>query len=229
MKYIYVNMVELPTLINRIVNFLTHFKYTHFSISFDKNLTKLYSFQIKNKKIFLVGGLVEETQASYFHGKKNIHLKQQIFKIPVSNDEYDRIYNFVENIKNDKEYMFNYVSALFMFALGGVKSYKAYHCVEFVSEVINLIDAINLPKPPHKMHPRDLYKVLLPYCCAIGKIYSKNYSETDDLFFAKIKPFVAIKKSLYSIREAICRAVFKKTTKRFNYKNINFYRKDVIS
>ena len=59
MKNIYISMVQLPTVINKYVAFITGFSFTHFSISFDKNLNKLYAFQIKNKKIPFVGGLDE--------------------------------------------------------------------------------------------------------------------------------------------------------------------------
>lgn len=227
MKNIYISMVQLPTVINKYVTFITGFSFTHFSISFDKNLNKLYAFQIKNKKIPFVGGLVEETVGSYFQGKSNISLKQVIFKIPVTDEEYLKVFNFVEDIKNDKEYMFNYVCAVSMFLNGGTKSYKSYHCVEFISEILEIIN-IKIPKKTYKMHPKDLYLVLKPFIIKKRIIYSKNYiTSANNSFYYNINLNVAVKKSIYSIKESLCRAFLQRTSKNFNYKNINFYDKDI--
>lgn len=227
MKYIYISMVQLPTIINKFVTFITNFEYTHFSISFDENLEKLYSFQLKNKKIPFVGGLVEETQSSYFQGKKNITIKQIVFKIPVNEKEYQKIFNFINKVKNDKEYTFNFVSALIMFISGGVNAYKSYHCAEFISVILSFIKEIKLPKKTYKMHPKDLYDVLQPYLYIKRNISSKNLKNTNDIFLKKIKTSVAIKKSFYSIKESICRTFLFRTTKNFNHKNINFYENDI--
>ena len=227
MKKIYITMVKLPTFINHYVYCLTGFKYTHFSVSFYEDLRTVYSFQIKNKRTTLVGGLLEENESFYFHGKPNTKIEEIKYEIPLSDEEYEKVYNFVENIKNDKEYTFNYISAWLMFPFGGVKSHKAFHCSEFICEILNLIDEIKLPKKTHKMHPKDLYKVLNKYKHTIRNIYSKDYIiDSDNVFFRKIKLKVVIKKSLYSIKESFCRAIFQRTTKNFDYHNINFYEED---
>ena len=86
MKKIYVIKVELPTLANKIVYLLSGFKYSHFSICLDNKLNNLYAFQVRNKKTSLVGGFMEENESFYFHGKKNIQLKETVFEIAVSNE-----------------------------------------------------------------------------------------------------------------------------------------------
>lgn len=227
MKYIYITMVQLPTIINKYVTFITGFEYTHFSISFNENLNELYSFQLKNKKIPFVGGLTKETEGSYFQGKKNITIKEMIFKIPVNEKEYRKIFQFVEKVKNDKEYTFNFVSVLIMFVTGGINAYKSYHCTEFVSVILSFIKEIKLPKKTYKMHPIDLYNVLKPYLYIKRNISSNDFEIQDELFLKTIKTNIAIKKSLFSIKESLCRTFFYRTTKTFNYKNINFYCNDI--
>jgi len=227
MKYIYITMVQLPTIINKYVTFITKFEYTHFSIAFDEDLERLYSFQVKNDKIPFVGGLVEETQGFYFHGKENIYLKEMVFKVPVSESEYTKIYSFVENVKNDKEYTFNYVSALVMFIIGGVKAYKSYHCVEFICVLLSFIKGIEIPKESYKMHPKDLYEVLRPFENLKRDICSEDFETEDNIFLKRIKLSSGVRKSLYSIRESICRTVLYRTTKKFNYRMINYYEEDV--
>lgn len=227
MKYIYITMVQLPTVANKITKLMTGSDYSHASLSFDENLSTLYSFQVKNRKVFLVGGFVEETQDMYFHGK-NVSLKETIFKVPVADNEHAAIVEFVKQVGDDKEYMFNYVSALLMFTFGGVKSYKAYHCIEFVSEALLLTKAVRLPKPPCIMKPPDLYQVLEPFKIKSDQIHARNFEFKNDPFMKRIKSSVAMKKSLYSVKEAICRAVLQRTSKNFNCKNVNFCDEDTI-
>lgn len=227
MKHIYIAMVQLPTLANRCATMLTKFPCIHASISFDENLEKLYAFQIKNKDTPLVGGLVEETQAIYFHGKNNIYIKELVFKIPVTDNEYENMKLFVNNIKNDSEYIFNYVSALFMFFIGGVKSYKAYHCIEFISEVLSLTTTIKLPKKNHKMLPQDLYKTLLPFMIQERNLCSNDFDISNDIFLKEIRFSAKLKKSFYSVAEAIYRTLFKKVSKNFDSKKVNYYESDI--
>lgn len=221
-------MVQLPTVANKITKLMTGFDYSHSSLSFDENLETLYSFQVKNRKVFLVGGFVKETHDTYFHGK-NVSLKEMVFKVPVSDDEYRTVKDFIQRLTDDQEYIFNYVSALFMFTLGGVKSYKAYHCIEFVSEVLSRVESIKLPKPTHKMHPKDLYRVLEPFMIKKGLIHADDFEFKDNPFMKKIRFGVAVKKSLYSVKEAICRVALQRTSKNFNCRNVNFYDDDTMA
>lgn len=220
-------MVQLPTFANKCVKIFTNFDYSHSSISFSENLETLYSFQIKNRKAFLVGGFVEETHDTYFHGK-DVSLKEMVFKLPVEDDKYDEVVNFINTVKNDKEYMFNYVSALFMFVFGGVKSYKAYHCIEFITEVLNRTDTVISHKPPHKMQPKDLYELLKYYKIQDEMINFRDFQPKQNPFMKKLQMGVKIKKSIYSVREAICRFILQRPTRNFNYKYINFYDEDCI-
>ena len=48
-----------------------------------------------------------------------------------------------------------------MFSFGGIKGYKAFHCTEFVSEILLLLNDIKLPREPHLMRPKDLYYILI--------------------------------------------------------------------
>ena len=217
MKKIYIVQVELPTIVNRVVKFITGYKYNHFSISLDDNLDKLYSFQVSNMNTFLVGGFLEESEVHYFHGKKDLKLKEFVYEISVSDEEYDRVNTFIENVKNDKEYIFNYISSLFMFSFGGIKGYKAFHCTEFIAEILLLLDDVKIPREPHLMRPKDLVKVLKKYKVKEKEIYSEDYEIPNNVFLKKI---------YFCVKESFCRVIFKRASKNFNYKNIKFYKKD---
>ncbi len=228
MKKIYIFLVELPTLANKITYILSGFKNTHCSISLDNKFTKLYSFQVRNKKTPFVGGLMEENESFFFHGKKNIELNEIIFEVPITDKDYLKIEKYIKRVKNDPEYIFNYVSGLFMFIFGGIKVYKSYHCCEFISEILNMIDGINLPKKPHKMHPKDLYQFLLKYKYTSKTISSNDYKINDkELFFKELKKTSVIKKTLYTITESIIRAIKKSPRKNYNYRMTNYYKEDI--
>lgn len=226
MKKIYIVMVELPTLANKILCFFTRFKYSHFSVCLDDKLKKLYAFQVRNKKTPLVGGFMEENESYYFHGK-NVKLHEMIFEIPVSDKEYREIYNFIKRIKNDKEYIFNYVSALFMLLFGGLEVYKSYFCCDFISDILNIIDDIELPKKSYKMKPKDLYKLLIKYKHTSRIIDSSKYNiNVRKEFLKDIKTTSIIKKSFYTISESIYRFIFGKARKNYDYKKTCFYSND---
>lgn len=228
MKKIYIVQVELPTMINGIVKFLTGYRYNHFSISFDDSLKELYSFQVRNMNTFLVGGFLKENECYYLHGKKDIQLKEFIYEIPVSDEEYERVFNFVKDVEHDNEYIFNYISSLFMFSFGGIKGYKAFHCTEFIAEIFLLIDGIKLPREPHLMRPKDLYSILKNYKFKEKVISSLNYEiPKKDMFFKKIKVLNALKKICYCVKESFCRVIFKRKSKHYDYRKVNFYDCDV--
>lgn len=228
MKKIYVVQVELPTFINKVVHIITGYKYNHFSISLDESLEELYSFQVRNMNTALVGGFLKEKEGFYLHGKENLELKEFVYEIPVSDSEYERIYEFIKEVERDKEYIFNYISALFMFSFGGIKGYKAFHCTEFVAEVLSLLDDIKLPRKSYLMRPKDLHSILVKYKCEEKIISSEKVDVSRrNLFYKKIKIFSAIKKILYCLRESICRVTLKRASKNFDYKKVNFYNYDV--
>ena len=150
-----------------------------------------------------------------------------IFEIPVTNKEYYEISKYIRTIEKDKEYVFNYISCLFMLIFGGLKSYKSFHCCEFVSEILNMINSVDLPKKTYKMHPKDLYNVLKNFNHYEKKIFSNDYEIDDSIFFKNIKATSVIKKSLYSTTESIIRFVFQKPRKKYDYHNCNFYINDI--
>ena len=228
MKKIYIVQVELPTMINGIVKFITGYKYNHFSLSLDSSLDELYSFQVRNMNTFLVGGFMKEREVYYLHGKKDLKLKEFVYEIPVSDEEYKRVSTFVKKVEHDEEYIFNYISSLFMFSFGGIKGYKAFHCTEFVSEILLLLNDIKLPREPHLMRPKDLYSILKKYKYKEKTLSSNEFKIPDkDMFFKKIKIMSAIKKICYCVKESFCRVIFKRKSKNYNFRNVNFYECDV--
>ena len=149
-------------------------------------------------------------------------------RFPVDDEEYVKIMDFVERLSNDQEYIFNYVSALFMFTFGGVKSYKAYHCIEFVSEILSLTQSVSLPRQTHKMKPMDLYHVLKPFMIYSREIHLNDFEHKNNEFMKQIRFSILAKKSLYCVKESICRAVLQRTSKNFDYLKVNFYDDDIV-
>lgn len=226
MRTIYILIHTLPTFANKYLALLSGFEYTHFSIAFDNKFDKLYAFQVQNKKTPLIGGLVEESRAIYFHGKKNVYLKELICEIPVTKKEYDEIYHFVMNIKNDKEYTFNYMACLLMYPFGGVKAYKSYYCTEFIVDILKKIRKFDIKKKSHRIRPVELYNELKPFIKQTNEIFSGDYQDDNSIFLSDIKFSVIVKKSFYSIKESICRSILKRKSKNFNYKKINLFKED---
>lgn len=215
-------MVRLPTFVNKCSFFFTRFKYSHISICLDSEFKKFYAFQIKNIKTPLVGGFMEENESYFFQAKNITSLNEIVFELPVTDEEYTKISNYITTVKEDKEYIFNYVSALFMFLIGGIRVYKSFHCCEFACEVLNNIDSIKLPKKTYKMHPKDLYKLLIKFEHYEKTINIKDFEfDNDNIFFKKIKLKSVIKKSYYTVTENVIRSILKRPIKNI-FKRIVF-------
>ncbi len=228
MKKIYVFMVHLPSIANKCSYIFTGFKYTHISICLDNEFKKFYAFQVKNIRTPLVGGFMQENESFFFQAKNVTSLEELVFELPVTDEEYIKVSNYVTSIKEDKEYIFNYVSSLFMFLVGGIKVYKAFHCCEFACEVLNNIDSIEFPKKIYKMHPKDLYKSLLKFEHYKKTININDYEFDDNnIFFKQLKAISVIKKSYYSVTECIIRAILKRPRKNYNYCKLNYDDSDV--
>ena len=90
-----------------------------------------------------------------------------------------------------------------------------------------MIDSVKLPKKTYKMHPKDLYKILKKYNYQERKIFSNDYNIDCSIFFKNIKASSALKKSLYTITESILRVTFKRTRKKYDYRNCNFCVEDL--
>ena len=174
MKKIYIILSYTGTLLSRVVKLYTRKEYSHVSISLDKDLEHMYSFGRLNPYNPFWGGFVQESpHYGTFKRFKNSRIK--IFSMEVSNEDYEKIKNTIEDIKNNKNsYRFNVMGLITVMAHYHFKRERCFYCAEFVKHVLcssNL--EIDLPEV---IKPDDFQRM-----SGMDLIYTGKLSEYDTL------------------------------------------------
>jgi hypothetical protein len=136
MNKIYVVLSATPTKIGLMIRTLTRSSFNHASISLTKDLSEMYSFARYRAQNPLVGGFIQEFPQRLTLGKdKDVPIK--VFEIPVTESEYEKIKNFIYDIRDDQERCIYNSLAILGRPFGmGYNTYKAYVCTDFVVKAL---------------------------------------------------------------------------------------------
>ncbi len=146
MKKIYIVLTYTGTFLSRIVNIYTGKKYSHVSISLDKNLEYMYSFGRLDAYNPFIGGFVHES-TKYGTFKRFKDTITKIYSLEVSEKNYNKIMKTIKKIEIDRDtYKFNLIG-LFAVALNlRIRRKKCFYCAEFVKYVLDTSNLnLNLP------------------------------------------------------------------------------------
>ena len=136
-NFVYVALVEMHTWAGNIIKFLTGIPYSHITISFDENLESCHAIQTLNEHTPLIANYVNENPSYYVindNKKKKIRIAK--YKIPVTEEEKKNIEEFINEYRNDTEYLYNMFSAGTYLVLGGFRIHKTMICGEFVAKIL---------------------------------------------------------------------------------------------
>ena len=130
MKKIYIVLTHTGTALSRIIKTFTKDEFSHASISLDKELTEMYSFGRLNPYNPFIGGFVHE---SIYSGtfKRFKYTKTKIYSLDIEDEQYYRIKDLIDFIKEAKEMQkFNVIG---LFAAGIHKKFKfvdSFSCIQ---------------------------------------------------------------------------------------------------
>lgn len=186
-----------PNKMGKFIRCITGNAYNHISISFDENLSVMYSFARRYYRTPLYGGFVTE-QPSRYH-IQNRAAEIEVCKIPLSSEDYILLSNRITDMQRNRDhFLYNYFSAI---AALFHKSYPvpdAYICSEFCASILK---DIHFPLPNKKyLSISHIRKCLQPYYVYSGQMFS--YEDTDPQYFAKHplpKPFLATLRSIVTL------------------------------
>lgn len=149
----YIVLSFTGTILSRIIKFYMHDEYAHISISFDKELYKMYSFGRLNPYNAFVGGYVEEgKKVGTFKRFKNT--KCLVYSLDISKSQYEKINSVMKKIKkSNPKYKFNR-SGLFAMALHKkINHPKSFYCAEYIKYLFDVAEIENnlplLVRPIH--------------------------------------------------------------------------------
>lgn len=150
-KNIYFVHTYTGTILAKIVKLYTKKKYSHISIALDESLDKMYSFGRLNPYNPFIGGfVVESTKWGTFKRFKNT--KTVIFSYEVSEEQYEKIKNEIDNFINNKaQYRFNILGLFLVMFNVKLKRNNCFYCAEFVKYIVEkekiITDLPNIVKP----------------------------------------------------------------------------------
>ena len=168
-KAIYILFFSSPYKISKLIRKVTKYKYNHAAISFDAKLSLVYSFSRYNKNNPFYGGFVHESLLRYNNNGKTAEIK--ICKIPISNELYIEINDYINSLKeDDKDYFYYLYSGIEFVFSKKININKSYTCIEFVLNIFTTyLKQFNLEK--NKFYSiKDLVSLLDEYCIYEGRI-----------------------------------------------------------
>lgn len=158
MKKIYIILTHTGTILSKIIKLFTQNKYTHVSISLDEEMDQMYSFGRLHPYNPFVGGFVKEgINIGTFKRFKNT--KTEVYSLEVTNEEYQRVKEIIENmVINKKIYKFNITGLAFAFFRKRLIRKNKFYCSEFVRYILENSN-IKLEEISKVIKPEDFRKL----------------------------------------------------------------------
>jgi len=157
MKSVYIILSQTGTLFSKAIRFYTKDPYNHASISFDQDLSVMYSFGRRKRFNMLDAGFIEE---NFSRGLFPFFPKARccILEIPVTDEEYEIMRGTVEQfLQKPGDYRYNLLGVLAYMAGVGLTRENYYFCSEFVSYILNMTEFWSFN--PKQTRPIDFLRI----------------------------------------------------------------------
>ena len=162
-KEIYLLLTDTGTILTRLIKSYTKKPYNHASIVFDTELVEVYSFGRKTAKNPYIGGFVREDIHSVLFKQADC----AIYSLTVTNDEFQKMYQYIQEIAVKKEYYrYNFIGLFGVLFKKPIKRKNAFFCSQFVASVLKESNVIDFEKDLSLVEPSDL-----PYSANFQLIY----------------------------------------------------------
>src|SRR3954453_12785465 len=132
-KEIYLLLTDTGTILTRLIKSYTKKPYNHASIVFDTELVEVYSFGRKTAKNPYIGGFVREDIHSILFKQADC----AIYSLTITNDEFQKMYQYIQEIAAQKEYYrYNFIGLFGVPFNKPIKRKNAFFCSQFVASVL---------------------------------------------------------------------------------------------
>ena len=153
-RNIYVILSRTNTKVGLILRTFGGIRYNHASICLDDGFNEIYSYARARHISVLSGQMVKENLDRFtMHSQAPVPV--EIFRIPVTEDQYLWISASVYNMYRNPEYLYNLYSLITFSFFKGFETEKAYTCTEFVTEMLQHI-GLCTDKPSCSFTPDEL-------------------------------------------------------------------------
>lgn len=155
-KKIYILLTDTGTLFTNLIKLYTKKPYNHASISFDSELSEVYSFGRKTARNPFICGFVKEDVDKGLFKEANC----AVYALTVNEVQLQKMNGYIKEIEAQKgEYRYNLMGLLGFLFNKPIKRKKAFFCSQFVATVLKECNIIDFGKSPSLVAPNDLRKV----------------------------------------------------------------------
>lgn len=173
-KKVYIIFTDTGTLFTKLIKLYTKKPLNHVSISFDKQLTNIFSFGRKRPYNPFIGGFVRERIAEGLFKKA----KCEVYSYSLSEVEYQQMQTKVREIEANKElYKYNFLGLIAIMLKYKLKRKNAFFCSQFVATILHEKEGI-IEKCPSQCTPQDLLAVNNLELVYIGKLTLYPHQES---------------------------------------------------
>ena len=142
-NYIYVVLVKAMTGLGKFARLIGKYDYTHIAVCLDENFDKFYTFSRRKHYAPFDCGFMVETLDCYGFGKHN-DVKLKIFKVPVLEEDKNKIEGYIDNISKDQNLRQKYavilivILTLELIALITIFTLKGLNILNYSDTTFNL-------------------------------------------------------------------------------------------
>lgn len=152
-KRIYVLLTDTSTVFSRVIKLYTKKKYTHASISFNKELTQVYSFGRKKPTNPFNGGFVQEHLDCKLYSNADCVL----YSCEITEEEYAKMLKQVLRMTSQKEqYRYSLLGVIGVALNKEIKRENAFFCSQFVATILEEGGVSVSDKPLGLVTPDDI-------------------------------------------------------------------------
>lgn len=158
-KQIYVILTRTNTILSNLIGFFSKSKYTHASLSLDKNLNSMFSFGRRQTFNPFIGCFRRECLDEGIYALHK-ELPGIVIELTVTDEEYKLVSEIIGNfVTNSDNYKYNYIGLLNSFFCIETNFEDRFLCSEFVYYVLYKSKLCDLGIPGNLIKPQDLLKI----------------------------------------------------------------------
>ena len=206
MGSIYIVFSATPYKMGKMIRTVLRNPYNHISLSFDEDLSTMYTFARFHENMPLYGGFVSESPRRYQRGGHCAHIK--VCRVDVPEENYRALREFVARMEaRSRKYIYNLYSAFFTPLHLRLMIRDSYTCAEFVGDALSIA---GLGIPMGSFHSlKGLERQLAPYVVYEGPctLYVDETTWGGDHFPEKLSRISGTAATLRSIGRLTARGV----------------------
>lgn len=154
-KKVYILLTDTGTILTKLIKLYTKKPYNHASISFDSDLSKVYSFGRKSVNNPFIGGFVQEDVSSELFE----HADCAIYSLTVTEEDMEKMKRYIETIaKHEEQYRYHFLGLFGFLFNKPIERRNAFFCSQFVASVLKKCKSVDFEKPMALIAPDDLKK-----------------------------------------------------------------------